>query len=91
MKLLPLNSKILLLPDPPQTHTGDFEIPEGYRKDSSEGVIVSVPSDEDKLLPGDRVFFHNNSGVAVTRDGRKYLFVKRTELYGREPRENELH
>jgi co-chaperonin GroES (HSP10) len=86
-KLLPLGEKILVLPDPPATHRNGFEIPEGYREPASEGVVVSLPKtnhSEAGLKPGDRVFFHNNSGVPVEREGTRYIFMKEVEIYGTE-------
>ena len=85
--LKPLADRVLIEPAPAENKTaGGIIIPDTAKEKPLQGKIVAVgPGKKDEPMTvkkGDNVLYGQYSGTEIKLDGKSYLIMKESDVYG---------
>ncbi|MGB4775599.1 MAG: co-chaperone GroES [Daejeonella sp.] len=82
-------NRVVIEPAPAETMTASgLYIPETAQEKPQKGTVIAVSTeDEDGKKPvtkaGDSVYYGKYAGTELSIDGKDYLIMKETDIYGR--------
>lgn len=87
IKIKPLEDRVLVEPAPAEEKTqSGIIIPDTAKEKPQKGVVVAVgPGKKDEempLKPGDHILFGKFSGTEIQWDGKDYLIMRASDIYG---------
>ena len=84
-----LGDRVLLeLDAAPETTTGGLIIAQEYREKKPEGIIIAVGPKVETVKAGDHIKYSNHAGVPVELEGKRYQFIRESDIhYIIEPKE----
>jgi len=83
MTFKPLNDLIVVDRDPIVTETaGGLLLASGSLQKPQSGTVVSVGKKVDGIVPGDRIFYSNRTGVEHKVDGETIFLIKEENVIG---------
>jgi chaperonin GroES len=85
--LKPLADRVLIEPSPAEEKTASgIIIPDTAKEKPLEGTVVAAgngkPEEPLTLKVGDKVIFGQYSGTEIKLDGKKYLIMRESDVYG---------
>ncbi len=85
--LKPLADRVLIEPSPAEEKTASgIIIPDTAKEKPLEGKIVAVgngkPEEPLTVKVGDKVIYGQYSGTEIKLDGKKYLIMRESDVYG---------
>ena len=83
MKVQPLDERVLVEPLEQEEKVGSIIIPDTAKEKPSMGKVIAVGTDEElkKLIKaGDKVLFGKYAGDEIKIDGKKHLFISRSDI-----------
>jgi chaperonin GroES len=87
MKIKPIGDRVLIEPVEAETKTkSGIIIPDTAKEKSQEGKVIAVGEGTKKnkmtVKIGDKVLFGKYSGTEVRIEGKDYMIMKETDIYG---------
>jgi len=85
--LKPLADRVLIEPSPAEEKTASgIIIPDTAKEKPLEGTVVAAgngkPEEPMTVKVGDKVIFGQYSGTEIKLDGKKYLIMRESDVYG---------
>lgn len=85
--LKPLADRVLIEPSPAEEKTASgIIIPDTAKEKPLEGSVVAVgngkPDEPMSVKVGDKVIYGQYSGTEIKLDGKKYLIMRESDVYG---------
>ncbi|MFT7237362.1 MAG: chaperonin GroES [Cyclobacteriaceae bacterium] len=87
MTIKPLGDRVLIEALEAETKTkSGIIIPDTAKEKSQEGIVIAIGDGTKKqkmtVKKGDKVLFGKYSGSEIQIDGKKYMIMKETDIYG---------
>lgn len=77
----PLADRVLVFPDPKEESINGIILPDSARKNPPVGEVVAV-GPNCTISVGDKVHYGEYSGSPLTYDGKEYLIMRESEIFG---------